>query len=57
MSTDNTYTIYCEVCERDVEHNTDTGEPSETEDCSTFECPIIGCCRDGGDPEELDFSV
>lgn len=56
MSED-TYTVRCDYCERDVVHSVDTGEPVASEGgCSDMSCPLLSSTREGGDPEPLDFN-
>lgn len=50
-----TYTIKCDVCEREVVHASDTGEPVIGESCSDINCELLSSGREGGDPEELNF--
>jgi len=52
---EDTYTIRCDHCERDVIHASDTGEPILGEGCSDVNCDLLGNARSGGDPEPLNF--
>jgi len=51
-----TYTVRCSHCERDVVHASDTGEPVLGESCGDVNCQLLSSARDGGDPQILDFN-
>ena len=50
-----TYTVHCSHCERDIVCASDTGEPIISESCSDMSCELLSSARNGGDPEPLDF--
>ena len=55
-SVENTYTIRCDYCERDVVHSSDTGEPVASEGgCGDVNCDLLSSGREGGDPIPLNF--
>jgi len=49
------YMVKCDVCEREVMHSEDTGEPLLNESCGDMSCEILSSARNGGDPEPLNF--
>jgi len=53
--TEETHTVHCQYCERDVVCASDTGEPILSESCSDMSCELLACARSGGDPEILNF--
>lgn len=53
---EDTHTVRCSYCERDVVFSSDTNEPVLGESCSDFNCDLLSSARDGGDPQELNFS-
>ncbi len=51
------YEMICELCEREVVYDSNTGDTLDNEECKDLSCPmLLSSTREDGDPLPLDFN-